>query len=122
MHIIGTFLTGLVVGIVAKLLMPGRDPGGFIITALLGIAGAFVAKFLGQQLGWYRPEDAAGFIASVAGAVLLLFLYRVLFISQTKGAGTAALTCDGPAMRSPELLKRVDEGGQGAGVFFGSAD
>jgi uncharacterized membrane protein YeaQ/YmgE (transglycosylase-associated protein family) len=79
MHIIGTFLTGLVVGIVAKLLMPGRDPGGFIITALLGIAGAFVAKFLGQQLGWYRPEDAAGFIASVAGAVLLLFLYRVLF-------------------------------------------
>jgi uncharacterized membrane protein YeaQ/YmgE (transglycosylase-associated protein family) len=59
--------------------MPGRDPGGFIITALLGIAGAFVAKFLGQQLGWYRPEDVAGFIASVAGAVLLLFLYRVLF-------------------------------------------
>jgi uncharacterized membrane protein YeaQ/YmgE (transglycosylase-associated protein family) len=79
MHVIGTFITGLIVGIVAKLLMPGRDPGGFIITALLGIAGAFVAKFIGQQLGWYRPEDAAGFIASVGGAVLLLFLYRVIF-------------------------------------------
>ena len=79
MHIIGTFLLGLIVGIVAKFLMPGRDPGGFIITALLGIAGAFVAKFIGVQLGWYRLEDAAGFIASVAGAVLLLVLYRALF-------------------------------------------
>jgi uncharacterized membrane protein YeaQ/YmgE (transglycosylase-associated protein family) len=79
MHIIGTFFLGLLIGIVAKLLMPGRDPGGFIITALLGIAGAFVAKYIGQQLGWYRPEEAAGFLASVAGAVLLLLLYRVLF-------------------------------------------
>jgi len=79
MHVIGTFFLGLIVGLVAKLLMPGRDPGGFIITALLGIAGAFVAKFLGQQLGWYRPEDPAGFIASVAGAVLLLVIYRLLF-------------------------------------------
>jgi uncharacterized membrane protein YeaQ/YmgE (transglycosylase-associated protein family) len=79
MHIIGTFFIGLLVGIVAKFLMPGRDPGGFIITALLGVAGAFVAKFIGAQLGWYRSEDAVGFIASVAGAVLLLLLYRVLF-------------------------------------------
>jgi len=54
MHIIGTFIVGLIVGIVAKALMPGRDPGGFIITALLGIAGAFVAKWVGEQLGWYR--------------------------------------------------------------------
>ena len=77
MHIIATFFIGLVVGLVAKLLMPGRDPGGFIITALLGIAGAFVAKFLGQQLGWYRPEDAAGFIASVFGAMMLLLVYRL---------------------------------------------
>jgi uncharacterized membrane protein YeaQ/YmgE (transglycosylase-associated protein family) len=77
MHIIATFFIGLVVGLVAKLLMPGRDPGGFIITALLGIAGAFVAKFMGQQLGWYRPEDAAGFIASVFGAMLLLLVYRL---------------------------------------------
>jgi uncharacterized membrane protein YeaQ/YmgE (transglycosylase-associated protein family) len=79
MHIIATFFLGLVVGIVAKFLMPGRDPGGFIITALLGIAGAFVAKFIGQQLGWYQPEDAAGFIASVGGSILLLILYRLLF-------------------------------------------
>jgi uncharacterized membrane protein YeaQ/YmgE (transglycosylase-associated protein family) len=79
MHIIATFFLGLVVGIVAKFLMPGRDPGGFIITALLGIAGAFVAKFIGQQLGWYHPEDAAGFIASVGGAILLLIVYRLLF-------------------------------------------
>jgi uncharacterized membrane protein YeaQ/YmgE (transglycosylase-associated protein family) len=79
MHLIATFFVGLVVGIVAKLLMPGRDPGGFIITALLGIAGAFVAKFIGQQLGWYKPEDPAGFIASVVGAVLLLAIYRLIF-------------------------------------------
>src|SRR5690242_17356145 len=79
MHIIATFFLGLVVGLVAKLLMPGRDPGGFIITALLGIAGAFVAKFIGQHLGWYQPEDPAGFLASVGGAVILLILYRLLF-------------------------------------------
>jgi uncharacterized membrane protein YeaQ/YmgE (transglycosylase-associated protein family) len=79
MHVIVTFFTGLIVGIVAKLLMPGRDPGGFIITALLGIAGAFVAKYIGQQLGWYGPQDTAGFMASVAGALLLLLIYRLFF-------------------------------------------
>jgi uncharacterized membrane protein YeaQ/YmgE (transglycosylase-associated protein family) len=76
MHIIGTFILGLIVGVVAKLLMPGRDPGGFIITALLGIAGAFVARFIGRQLGWYGPEDSAGFITSVLGAIVLLVIYR----------------------------------------------
>jgi uncharacterized membrane protein YeaQ/YmgE (transglycosylase-associated protein family) len=79
MEILGTILIGLIVGIVAKLLMPGRDPGGFIITTLLGIAGAFVAKYIGQALGWYHQGDSAGFLASVLGAVLLLFLYRVTF-------------------------------------------
>jgi uncharacterized membrane protein YeaQ/YmgE (transglycosylase-associated protein family) len=79
MHIIATFLMGLLVGIVAKLVMPGRDPGGFIITGLLGIAGAFVAKYIGQQLGWYGPQDAAGFLASVGGALLILLIYRLLF-------------------------------------------
>ena len=79
MHIIGVILIGLVVGIIAKLLMPGDDPGGIIITTLLGIAGAFVAKFIGQQLGWYGPNDAAGFLASVGGAIVLLLLYRLLF-------------------------------------------
>ena len=79
MHFLITILTGLVIGIVAKLLMPGRDPGGFIITILLGIAGAAVARWMGQQLGWYGPTDPAGFIASVFGAILLLILYRVIF-------------------------------------------
>src|ERR1044072_9736421 len=69
---------GLVIGFIAKLLMPGRDPGGCIITMLIGIAGAFVASFLGQKLGWYQPGQPAGFIASVVGAMLLLLLYRLV--------------------------------------------
>lgn len=79
MDIIVTLLIGLAVGIVAKLLMPGRDPGGFIITTLLGIAGAFVARFAGERMGWYGPGDAVGFIAAVVGAMILLLLYRLLF-------------------------------------------
>jgi uncharacterized membrane protein YeaQ/YmgE (transglycosylase-associated protein family) len=83
MHILATIIIGLVVGIVAKLLMPGRDPGGIVITALLGIAGAIIAKYIGQALGWYQPTDSAGFIASVIGAVILLALYR-LFSRRTR--------------------------------------
>ena len=79
MEILGVILIGLAVGIIAKLLMPGDDPGGIIITILLGIAGAFVAKFIGQQLGWYGETDAAGFLASVGGAIVLLLLYRLVF-------------------------------------------
>jgi uncharacterized membrane protein YeaQ/YmgE (transglycosylase-associated protein family) len=75
---IGTLVIGLIVGAVAKLLMPGKDPGGFIITILLGIAGAFVAVYLGRLLGWYQAGQSAGFIMSVLGAVLLLFLYRLV--------------------------------------------
>ncbi len=75
--IIMTFIIGLVVGVVAKLLKPGKDPGGFIITALIGIAGAFVAKYVGQALGWYRPDESAGFIASVVGAIILLVIYAM---------------------------------------------
>ena len=67
---------GLIVGIVAKLLMPGRDPGGFVITILLGIAGALVGGFLGRFLGLYRPGQPAGFIMAVLGSILLLMLYR----------------------------------------------
>src|SRR3989475_11796353 len=77
MEILGTILIGLLVGVVAKLLMPGRDPGGVIITILLGIAGAFVAKYIGQALGWYAEDEPAGFIASVLGAIILLALYRM---------------------------------------------
>ena len=83
MAIIWTIIVGLVVGAVAKLLMPGRDPGGFIITILLGIAGAFVASYLGQAIGWYKAGESAGFIASVVGAVILLLLYRLIFKRKT---------------------------------------
>ncbi len=76
--ILWTLVIGLVVGVIAKLLMPGRDPGGCIITILLGIAGAFVAGYLGRVLGWYQPGQPAGFIASVIGAMLLLLIYRMI--------------------------------------------
>ncbi|HVZ08938.1 MAG TPA: GlsB/YeaQ/YmgE family stress response membrane protein [Rhodopila sp.] len=78
MHIIGTIVIGFIVGVIAKLLMPGRDPGGFIVTTLLGIVGAFVATYLGQAIGWYRPDQAAGFIGAVVGAIILLIVYRLL--------------------------------------------
>ncbi|HEY7686136.1 MAG TPA: GlsB/YeaQ/YmgE family stress response membrane protein [Gemmatimonadales bacterium] len=69
-------MIGLVAGALAKLLMPGKDPGGIIITMLLGIAGSVVANFLGSLLGLYQQGERAGLIASVAGAVLILFIYR----------------------------------------------
>lgn len=78
MGIISAIIIGLVVGAIAKFLMPGKDPGGFIITILLGIAGAAVAHFLGRGLGWYVDGEPAGFIASVFGAILLLALYRMV--------------------------------------------
>jgi uncharacterized membrane protein YeaQ/YmgE (transglycosylase-associated protein family) len=78
MGILGWVLFGLVVGIVAKLLMPGRDPGGFIITTLLGIVGAVIGGFLGRSLGLYGPGEPAGFLMATLGAVVLLFLYRML--------------------------------------------
>ena len=77
MSILWTLIIGLVVGVIAKLLMPGRDPGGFIITALIGVAGSFIAAFIGQTLGWYRPGEPAGIIASILGAMLLLLLLRL---------------------------------------------
>lgn len=69
---------GLIVGIVAKFLMPGRDPGGFIITALLGIAGSVVASWLGSAMGLYAQGEPAGFIAAVIGAMILLAIYRMV--------------------------------------------
>jgi uncharacterized membrane protein YeaQ/YmgE (transglycosylase-associated protein family) len=78
MAILGWILFGLVVGALAKLVMPGRDPGGIIVTILLGIAGALLGGFIGQALGLYGPGDAAGFVMSFLGAVALLAIYRVL--------------------------------------------
>ncbi|ABM35954.1 MULTISPECIES: GlsB/YeaQ/YmgE family stress response membrane protein [Polaromonas] len=78
MSIIWTIIIGLIVGIVAKFLMPGRDPGGFVITAIIGIVGSVIATYLGRALGMYRPGESAGFIAAVIGAIILLFLYRMV--------------------------------------------
>jgi uncharacterized membrane protein YeaQ/YmgE (transglycosylase-associated protein family) len=84
MSIIWAIVIGFIVGIVAKFLMPGRDPGGFIITALLGIVGAVVATFLGQAMGFYGPNENAGFIASVIGAIVVLFLYNLVARGRTR--------------------------------------
>src|SRR5712692_9644723 len=76
--IIGWIIFGIIVGIVARLLHPGRDPGGFVVTCLLGIAGSLVAGFIGRALGWYREGEGAGFIMSVIGAILVLVIYHKL--------------------------------------------
>lgn len=78
MSIIATIVIGFIVGLVAKFLMPGRDPGGFIITTILGIVGAMVATYLGQALGLYAAGEPAGFIGAVIGAIILLALYRAV--------------------------------------------
>jgi uncharacterized membrane protein YeaQ/YmgE (transglycosylase-associated protein family) len=78
MHIIGMLVIGLLIGIVAKFLTPGRDPGGCLVTILLGIAGSFVASYFGQKMGWYLPGEPAGFLAAVLGAIVLLLLYRLI--------------------------------------------
>lgn len=76
--IIGWIVIGLLAGGLAKLLMPGKDPGGCFITILLGIAGALLAGFLGRALGWYGPNEGAGFVAAVVGAFIILFIYRLI--------------------------------------------
>jgi uncharacterized membrane protein YeaQ/YmgE (transglycosylase-associated protein family) len=83
--ILGWIVFGLIVGALAKLLMPGRDPGGIIVTILLGVAGAVVAGFLGRAMGWYGPDEPAGFIMATVGAILLLLLYRAL-VGRRSGA------------------------------------
>ena len=78
MGFLWTLIIGLVVGAIAKLIMPGRDPGGIIVTMLIGVAGALLAGFLGRALGWYSdPGEGPGIIASIVGALVLLFLYRL---------------------------------------------
>ena len=78
MQLLWTLLIGFVAGVVAKLIMPGRDPGGFIVTTLLGVGGAFLATYLGQAIGWYQSGQAAGFIGAVVGALLLLTIYHLI--------------------------------------------
>jgi uncharacterized membrane protein YeaQ/YmgE (transglycosylase-associated protein family) len=82
--ILGWILFGLVAGILAKLIMPGRDPGGFIVTILLGIAGAVVGGFIGQAIGLYQQGQAAGMIMSIIGAIVLLAIYRMVVGPRSK--------------------------------------
>jgi uncharacterized membrane protein YeaQ/YmgE (transglycosylase-associated protein family) len=79
MHLLWTLIIGLIVGAVAKFLMPGRDPGGIFITMALGVAGSIVATYLGRALGLYAEGSSAGFIMSVIGAIILLLIYRLVF-------------------------------------------
>jgi len=78
MSIVWMLVVGLIVGAIAKLLMPGRDPGGMLVTMMLGVAGALVAGFLGRALGWYREGQPAGILASIIGAILILAVYRLV--------------------------------------------
>jgi uncharacterized membrane protein YeaQ/YmgE (transglycosylase-associated protein family) len=78
LSIIGTIIVGLIVGLIARAVKPGDDKMGLIMTTLLGIAGAFLARYLGVAMGWYQQEEAAGWIASVIGAVVLLFIYGLI--------------------------------------------
>jgi uncharacterized membrane protein YeaQ/YmgE (transglycosylase-associated protein family) len=82
MAILSWIVFGLVIGVIAKLLMPGRDPGGFIVTILLGVAGALVGGFIGRAMGLYSAGQSAGWIMSILGAVILLALYRMMMRRQ----------------------------------------
>jgi uncharacterized membrane protein YeaQ/YmgE (transglycosylase-associated protein family) len=83
MSILGWIVFGLIVGVVARFLMPGRDPGGFVLTIVLGIVGALLGGFLGRSVGWYQEGDPVGFVMAVLGAIVLLGLYR-LFAGRSK--------------------------------------
>jgi uncharacterized membrane protein YeaQ/YmgE (transglycosylase-associated protein family) len=85
MSILWMIIIGFIVGLVARAVMPGRDQAGIIMTIVLGIVGSFLAGFLGQSLGLYRAGDAVGFVASVIGAVLVLFIYRSAFVGRRSG-------------------------------------
>ena len=97
--VLGWIISGLIIGIIAKLLMPGRDPGGFVVTILLGIAGALAGGYLGQVLGLYGPGQPAGWIMSVVGALILLFIYR-------KVVGPR-VGCSGVRRRRPAFTTRL---------------
>ena len=77
--VLGWMLFGLIVGLLAKLVMPGRDPGGIFVTMLIGVVGAVLGGFLGRAIGWYQPGEPAGFFVATLGAILLLFIYRKAF-------------------------------------------
>lgn len=78
LHILWVIIIGFIAGAVAKFLMPGKDPGGFLITTALGVGGALIATYLGRLIGWYQEGQSAGFIAAVIGAILVLLIYRLI--------------------------------------------
>jgi uncharacterized membrane protein YeaQ/YmgE (transglycosylase-associated protein family) len=78
LNLLWTIVIGFLAGVVAKFVLPGKDPGGFLITTALGVVGAVVATFLGRLIGWYQEGESAGFIAAVVGAVIILLVYRVI--------------------------------------------
>jgi uncharacterized membrane protein YeaQ/YmgE (transglycosylase-associated protein family) len=80
---LGWIVIGIVAGVLGKMLMPGKDPGGFIVTILIGIAGSLLAGFLGQAIGFYRQGQAGGWVGATIGAIILLFLYRLVTRSRT---------------------------------------
>jgi uncharacterized membrane protein YeaQ/YmgE (transglycosylase-associated protein family) len=84
LHLLWTALIGLVVGAIAKFIIPGKDPGGIFITMLIGIAGAFLGTFLGRAIGHYQPDQSAGFLMSLVGALILLGIYHLIRRSQTR--------------------------------------
>src|SRR4030088_240029 len=84
LHLLWTAIIGLIVGALAKLIMPGRDPGGIFITMLIGIAGAFLGTFLGRAIGHYQPDQSAGFLMSLVGALILLGIYHLIKRSQVR--------------------------------------
>ena len=84
MAIIGIIIIGFIAGLIARWLAPGeKKPSGFVLTTLLGIAGAFVATYLGQAIGWYGPEQGAGFIGATVGAIIILAIYHIIMRSRT---------------------------------------
>jgi len=87
MHLLWMIIVGLIVGVLAKLIMPGHDPGGIVVTILLGIGGSILAGFLGRAVGWYAEGQPVGFIASVIGAIILLAIYRVIIGRRAGGGG-----------------------------------
>jgi uncharacterized membrane protein YeaQ/YmgE (transglycosylase-associated protein family) len=78
LNLLWIIIIGFLAGVVAKLIMPGKDPGGFIITTVLGVVGALLATFLGRLVGWYQEGETGGFIAAVVGAIIILFIYRII--------------------------------------------
>jgi uncharacterized membrane protein YeaQ/YmgE (transglycosylase-associated protein family) len=86
MHLLWMIIVGLIVGALAKLIMPGRDPGGIIVTMLLGIGGSVVAGLIGRAAGWYAEGEPVGFVASVIGAIIILAIYR-LIVGRSVGGG-----------------------------------